>query len=147
MKNISLTNGMHIPKNSVVEINWNGIARDEEHYPDPDKFDALRFYNPRIDKEYNPSAKGMDGAAQFTNVSTTHLTWNYGRRACPGRFFASNVIKLIFAELLLNYEIKNPDGVEGKQPNMRGGGIVSSVTWSMKASTNMCSTASCQPRK
>jgi hypothetical protein len=37
------------------------------------------------------------------------------------RFFAANEIKLILARLLLDYDIKMPDGQEGRYPNLEVG--------------------------
>jgi hypothetical protein len=45
---------------------------------------------------------------QFTSIGDTSQDFGLGRHACPGRFFASQEIKLILAYLLLNYEIKFP---------------------------------------
>jgi cytochrome P450 len=119
MKPVTLSNGMHLPKNTVIEIDWYGISRDEEIYPDADKFDALRHYNLRKD-----AGKQADLMHQFVNISPTHLTWNYGRRACPGRFFAANIMKLMFANLLLRYEVRNAEGVEGRVDNIKALGMV-----------------------
>lgn len=120
---ITLSNGLHLPKNTVIEINWYGISRDEELYPDADTFDALRHY--KLRQQTQESGKHAETMHQFVNVSPTHLTWNYGRRACPGRFFAANIIKLMFATLLLRYEVRNAEGTEGRVQNNRLMGMVS----------------------
>lgn len=38
------------------------------------------------------------------------LGWGYGKTACPGRFLADIEIKLIVSFILLNYDLKNPEG-------------------------------------
>jgi gliotoxin biosynthesis cytochrome P450 monooxygenase len=38
------------------------------------------------------------------------LTWGDGPQACPGRVFATNTIKILLAELLLNYDLQLPAG-------------------------------------
>ncbi len=40
------------------------------------------------------------------------MPFGFGRHACPGRFFAANEIKLVLAQLLLNYDMKLPEGAE-----------------------------------
>ena len=120
MSPITLSNGMHLPKNTVIEIDWYGISQDEEVYPEPEKFDALRHYKLRQEK----ASKAAETQHQFVNISPQHLTWNYGRRACPGRFFAANIMKLMFANLLLRYEVRNAEGVEGRVQNIRAVGMV-----------------------
>ena len=47
-----------------------------------------------------------------TTNNTDQLHWGVGTHACPGRFFASYVIKLLLAEILLAYDIKLPPGTE-----------------------------------
>lgn len=39
----------------------------------------------------------------------------------PGRFFAANEIKLILARILLEYDIKMPDGMTERYPNLAMG--------------------------
>ena len=40
------------------------------------------------------------------------MAFGYGKYACPGRFYASNEMKLVLANLLLLYDFKLPDGAE-----------------------------------
>lgn len=53
------------------------------------------------------------------------MAFGYGRHACPGRFFAANEIKLICAQILLNYDLKLPEGVSGRYANLHSGLTVS----------------------
>jgi len=46
-----------------------------------------------------------------------HLHFGYGKHACPGRFFASYELKMVLAELLLNYEFGYPNG-KGRPENL-----------------------------
>lgn len=46
------------------------------------------------------------------------MSFGFGRHACPGRFFAANEIKLILARMLLDYDIKMPEGVETPYKNL-----------------------------
>lgn len=45
------------------------------------------------------------------------MTVGHGLHACPGRFFASNEIKLLLSHLILNYDIKLKDGETARPPN------------------------------
>lgn len=122
---ITLSDNTHLPKNTIIEINWYGVSKDADIYPDPDTFDPLRFYKIRTDPE-TAAKQGTEAANQLVHVSPTHLTWSYGRSACPGRFVAAHIIKLIFATLLLRYEVRNAEGVEGRVKNIRAVGMVRS---------------------
>ncbi len=82
---------------------------DADVYPDPEKFDAWRFLRMRETKDPNKF--------QFANVSEDSINFGAGSHSCPGRFFASNEIKLMIVEFLLRYEMKYPAG-SGRPPNM-----------------------------
>jgi cytochrome P450 len=49
---------------------------------------------------------GKENRHQFATASADSLVFGYGNHTCPGRFFASHEIKLIFIELLMNWEIR-----------------------------------------
>lgn len=54
-------------------------------------------------------------------VTKDFLHFGYGRHACPGRFFAANEIKLILARILLDYDIRMPDGQTERYANINMG--------------------------
>lgn len=58
---------------------------------------------------------------QFVTTNESNLMFGYGRHACPGRFFAANEIKLILARLILDYDIKLPNGETERYKNMEIG--------------------------
>ena len=88
------------------------IAFDPNFYPDPERFDGLRFYHLR--QQADESGKVRDKVRhQFVATNKTTLQFGLGRHACPGRWFAGHVIKMVVAALLLRYDLKFRDG-EGK---------------------------------
>ncbi|KAK2122137.1 ent-kaurene oxidase [Fusarium oxysporum II5] len=124
LKPFNLSNGQHIPAGVYLELPAGGIAYDEDIFPDPKTFDALRFYKLRQSKDKEASrtkAAEVVASSQFVGVGATSLTFGYGRHACPGRFFAANEIKMILAVALLLYEIKNPPGINGRHKNLLHG--------------------------
>ncbi|GJC96681.1 cytochrome P450 [Colletotrichum higginsianum] len=121
LKSLTLPNGQTIPAGMNIETPAAGVNNDPEIFPDPEVFDALRFYRLREAKEH--AASGAKAAevvmqAQFVSVGTTHLTFGYGKHACPGRFFAVNEIKMIMANILCHYDVKLPDGETGRYENL-----------------------------
>lgn len=76
--------------------------------------------------EAGTGAKAAEVVAnsQFVGVGTSSLTFGYGRHACPGRFFAVNEIKMIMAQAILQYEVRNVDGVTERYPNKQVGSSV-----------------------
>ncbi|KAB5592112.1 adenylate kinase [Ceratobasidium theobromae] len=72
-------NGYHIPKGSIV-----AITRDENVYPDPERFNPDRFFDPAVPP---PPAFG------------------YGRRICPGSHFAEMNLFLLISSLMYIFDI------------------------------------------
>ncbi|OBR13040.1 Ent-kaurene oxidase [Colletotrichum higginsianum IMI 349063] len=115
VKLFQLPNGQTIPEGMFIEVPSIGINEDPEIFPIPDVFDALRFDKLREDKDQLVEVVSQ---AQSESVGTTHLTFSYGKHACPGRDFTVNEIKMIVANLFCHYDIKSPDGVNGRYQNL-----------------------------
>ncbi|QPC80318.1 hypothetical protein HYE68_011070 [Fusarium pseudograminearum] len=105
-KGVTFPSGTHVPKGLRIAVPGYSVFQDPEVYPEPKKYNALRFYNARQnDKdEYVKSARNA-----WPTTSTDFLAWGLGRNACPGRFFASSEIKMMIAYMLLNYDIEHLD--------------------------------------
>ena len=103
----------------------NSIHRDNAFYPEADRVDGFRFYKLR--------QQGYQGV-NTTDISTTYLSFGYGPRAwyvtlllkiatyeadelialrhSPGRWMAEVLMKLVFAHVLLDYDISLPGEVK-----------------------------------
>lgn len=135
LKPIVLSNGQTIPAGVTLEVAAYPQSRDPEPYPEPERWDGLRFYRMReAGEDFNNTDRSTSTAVQanahnqLVSVSHRSLSFGYGRHACPGRFFAANEIKMIVARCLLEYDIKLPDGVSERFPNHEvAGGVSSSV--------------------
>lgn len=73
---------------------------DPAFHPNPEIFDGLRNYK----KRQESSDVGTKCLA--TQPSLSDLSFGYGNRACPGRFFAVSVLKMVLTKILLEYGIK-----------------------------------------
>ncbi|KAL8367125.1 hypothetical protein RB595_008885 [Gaeumannomyces hyphopodioides] len=132
LKPITLSNGQLIPAGVTLEVAAYPQSRDPEPYPEPERWDGLRFYRLReAGEDFNAKSAGRQGSAveanahnQFVSVSHRSLVFGYGRHACPGRFFAANEIKMIVARCLLEYDIKLPEGVTQRFPNFEFAGAI-----------------------
>lgn len=121
----------------ILEVPHYAVSHDEETFPEPEKFDGLRFYRMRERSETfnsklgggSKSTSSVESAAhnQFVSVSPNSLTFGYGRHACPGRFFAANEIKMIVARALLTYDIRNAGESAERYPNIEVSNMVSTV--------------------
>lgn len=63
------------------------------------EFDGMRFYNLR-------KIPGNENKYQFVTTSPESLNFGHGNHACPGRFFASNEIKVVLIHLLMYWEFR-----------------------------------------
>ncbi|KAF7165201.1 hypothetical protein CNMCM5623_009467 [Aspergillus felis] len=91
--------GIPVPKGSTACVSSFNLMHDKEVYPNPDEFDGRRFVTTMS------SARGT----KLTEVSEKFPIWGYGSLACPGRFHASLVIKMILAHLLSSFDMRFAD--------------------------------------
>ncbi|KAI1739961.1 cytochrome P450 [Xylaria scruposa] len=84
------------------------VHHDPNLYPDPDKFDAYRFFDLRERIDPNQFHYGF--------VSDMTLNWGAGAHACPGRFLAALVLKFALILLITRYDVKYEDGHIQKRP-------------------------------
>lgn len=87
-----------------------GNYRDPKVYPEPDKFDAARFLKMRQQQPRRESNW------QLVSTSSDHMLFGHGLHACPGRFFATNLIKIALCHLLLKYDWRFEPGESGPPP-------------------------------
>ncbi|KAK4033274.1 cytochrome P450 [Parachaetomium inaequale] len=95
--------GVRIPRGLTVNVPSYPVFQDSDIYPDAQEFKPFRFAEQRSDEsvEYVKRA-----AKAFATTSTDYLAFGHGRNACPGRFFASNELKLMLAHLVLSYDME-----------------------------------------
>jgi cytochrome P450 len=97
----TFSNGVHVKKGTYVCLPIYAIENDTMHTVNPERFDGLRNYRLR---QYAEENKKQEHA--FSSPSRTSLNFGYGKTACPGRFFASLVIKMVFVRILPEYEFR-----------------------------------------
>ncbi|KAL4264719.1 cytochrome P450 family protein [Pleurotus pulmonarius] len=91
--------GYLIPKGTIVFANIWALLRDEEYYPDPDTFNPDRFLK---DGKFDP--KLADPIPNF----------GFGRRICPGRFFAMDSLWISIASILAVFNISKAKDEQGR---------------------------------
>ncbi|EAQ83430.1 hypothetical protein CHGG_09834 [Chaetomium globosum CBS 148.51] len=80
------------------------MMHDAEFYPEPLQFNGFRFADPAIvqaagDHFKTPQPK----PSKLTDCSSTYHVWGTGRMACPGRYYATAVMKVILGQIIMNY--------------------------------------------
>ncbi|EKM48702.1 uncharacterized protein PHACADRAFT_202500 [Phanerochaete carnosa HHB-10118-sp] len=87
--------GYHIPAGTVLFGNARTILHDEERFPNPDTFNPSRFLD-------------SDGHLLKHLVDAVSSAFGFGRRICPGRYFALDVVWLTVANVLSAFKIEKP---------------------------------------
>ncbi|KAJ8508407.1 hypothetical protein ONZ45_g9315 [Pleurotus djamor] len=98
------SDGTHVPQGTFVAFSAWDTHHSEENYVKPLEFNGFRFSDMR-------ELEGESTRHQVVDTSPEYVVFGHGRHACPGRFFAANEIKAMFAHILLNYDIKLEDEI------------------------------------
>ena len=102
LKDTKLPDGTIIPRGSHIMVDSTNLW-DPALYPQD--FDGYRFLRKRHEG---------DKSGQFVQSSQDFNVFGGGRYICPGRFFASNELKLAMAHVFLKYNIRLSGGYTSK---------------------------------
>jgi cytochrome P450 len=127
LQTFTLSDGQVIPAGIAIEVPAVAVSFDPELFPQPEKFDPLRFYKLRQQAREGGGSGESAALNQFVSVSQNGLTFGYGLHACPGRFFVANELKLILSNMLLKYDFKLADSATERYPNMEFAHMVSLI--------------------
>jgi cytochrome P450 len=97
---VSLPDGSILRKGERAVVSTSGMI-DPEIYDDPLKFDPYRFVRLR-------EQEGKQNQAHLVSTGPGHLGFGHGKHACPGRFFASNELKVLFCHIVMKYDFRLP---------------------------------------
>ena len=101
---VTLSNGTTLPAGCRIMVS-NDKVHSDDAYPEAAKFDVARFMNLR-------QQPGNENKHQFVTTTAEHMGFGHGQHACPGRFFASNEIKIALCFMLLRYDWQFVPGEE-----------------------------------
>ncbi|KAG6862191.1 hypothetical protein C0995_004273 [Termitomyces sp. Mi166 len=102
----TFSDGTYLPQGTHLSVACTSAHFDESKYNSPTTFDAFRF------------ASETGPRYHLTTAAPDFLGWGLGRDACPGRFFAGAVMKLVLAHVVLLYDVRFPEEDE-KVPEVR----------------------------
>lgn len=102
LEDVVLPNGMTVKRGSKVAIDLTHMWSDQ-YYNNAKTFDGYRFLRLR-------ETPDQDHMAHLVSTGQNHLGFGHGVHACPGRFFASNEVKIALCHLILKYDWKLPEG-------------------------------------
>ncbi|KXS99916.1 hypothetical protein AC578_898 [Pseudocercospora eumusae] len=104
---IDLGDGLRVPCGVRIAAPSVAIHRDEHFYGNAYEYDAFRFSRGR--EQGGGEKADVDKRSQgMVTTSESFLAFGGGRQACPGRFFASQEMKLMLAYIVMNYDVKLP---------------------------------------
>lgn len=102
MRDFALSDGSVISKGMKVSVPQYSMAYDETIYgKTAHEFDAFRFSKKRAEP-------GQELNHSFVQTGSNYIHFGHGKHACPGRFFASNEIKVLLVYLISRYEVRWP---------------------------------------
>lgn len=97
MESVTLSDGTVLPKGSHFVLPP-VVLRDERLYgPDPDVYDGRRWYRMR-------QQPGNETKFQYVTTTPDMHGFGHGEHACPGRFFASNELKIALVHAIMKYD-------------------------------------------
>jgi cytochrome P450 len=98
MRDVSFSDGTVVKKGKQLAFIGNHQV-DPAYYQRPLEFDPYRFIKLR-------EKPGEGNNHQFVSAHVSSMGFGLGKHTCPGRFFASNEMKVILCHLLLMYDIE-----------------------------------------
>ena len=108
---ITLSDGKVLPPGQHVCLPAYNVSTDPKIIAGSDEFDGFRYY--RMREEGSPDEAQKH---QFSTIDHQHLHFGVGHNACPGRWFASILLKMIVGEMLLRFDLELPG--QARPPNM-----------------------------
>ncbi|KAI0118646.1 cytochrome P450 [Nemania sp. FL0031] len=111
LRDVILHDGSIAKKGDWVCIPQRAMMHDPSRYANPEVFDGRRF------ARANTTLLGGQLTHLIPDKEPSHLTtasiewpiWGLGNAACPGRFYASVIMKMIVTQILLEWECKMAD--------------------------------------
>ncbi|KAJ5528247.1 hypothetical protein N7513_012406 [Penicillium frequentans] len=100
LEEVVLPDGLIIPKGTPLLVSGCHMI-DASVWPDGDKFDGYRFFNLR----QKADSSTRQASYNFTSTSKDHFGFGHGSQACPGRFFASYMQKILLCHVIMKYDV------------------------------------------
>ncbi|KAK0230003.1 cytochrome P450 [Armillaria nabsnona] len=98
-KDFVFSDGTVIPAGVPMVVASLSTHTDEENYEDP-----LEFMPWRFSEMSEQQREGINRT--IATLSLDFILFGHGPSACPGRFFAVNVLKTLMSHVLLNFDVK-----------------------------------------
>ncbi|THU93439.1 cytochrome P450 [Dendrothele bispora CBS 962.96] len=111
-RDFTFSNGVTVPAGTLITVATRPMMRDNAIFPRGEEFNPFRFAELR-------EKDGEGFKHQMVTPTSEWVLFGQGKHACPGRFFASTVLKLLMAHVLLHYDIKFPNASRELPPSFK----------------------------
>ena len=110
MTPIKLSSGITIPRRTYICMSAGSMAMDPSFYSSVELFSPSRFHDYPTDTP--------KGNLDFVGTENGNVHWGSGRFTCPGRWYASAVMKVFIALFVNRYNMRFPEGQVERLPNV-----------------------------
>jgi len=114
LEDVTLPSGYKVKKGERIGVSLTHQLADDALWKDAMTFDPYRFIRMR-------STPDQAHMSHLVSTSSMHLGFGHGSHACPGRFFASNEVKIALCHFILKYDWKLPG--DGPRPKPIASGM------------------------
>ncbi|KAF2472307.1 cytochrome P450 [Lindgomyces ingoldianus] len=105
----TLSDGTKVNKGDWACTPVRAIMQHKDYYPEPLEFNGFRFVNPALIDLKGKFKSCQPNPSNLVDVGDTYHVWGTGRMACPGRYYAAAIMKLIVAQVIQNYDCSLAD--------------------------------------
>lgn len=95
----TFSDGLKVSTGDWICVPHRSMMRDSRFFSAPLEFNAFRFFSNTVVGGASPCKP-----SRLVDASDQWLVWGSGRILCPGRFYATLMLKLVIAHILLNYD-------------------------------------------
>ena len=107
-KALDLGGGVVCPPGTRLMFPTQPVHMDPDLWEEPDRFNAFRFsdpFDPEVTGDQGGEASGGE-REKLDELTGRFLVWGYGKKACPGRWYAGQTIKQALAYMVVNYDVE-----------------------------------------
>jgi len=118
LKSFTLSDGTRLKQGTMLSAPIAMFSSDPDLLEDLETFDGFRWYKKSLEAEDRAAHN-----ANWTTTSPRDLGFGHGKHACPGRFFATEEMKILLTFIILQYDIKYPEGQSRPTSIKRGASL------------------------
>ncbi|KAK4164290.1 cytochrome P450 [Cladorrhinum sp. PSN259] len=105
----TFSDGTHLNPGDWAVTPLLAINKMPEYYPQPHQFSGFRFVSEGVlnSIEFNAEEKlpQQAKASKLTDIESSWLMFGIGKQSCPGKFYASAVMKVILSQIITHYDV------------------------------------------